>query len=96
MHKSKDYLLESSKSKLDSYRLMYFISHGRLMKLENIRDLSQNDQNNYIGIYRKIISKNFNGRKLGYPLKPDEDVHYIISLSGNMSRIEEILLLNAS
>lgn len=42
------------------------------MKLENIRDLSQN-QNNYIGINRKIISKNFNGRKLGYPLKPDKD-----------------------
>lgn len=30
---------------------------------------------------------------LGYPLKPDEDT---LSLSGNMSRIEEILLLNAS
>lgn len=41
--------------------------------MENARDLSQNDQNNYIGIYRKIISKNFNGRKLGYPLKPDEE-----------------------
>ena len=39
MHKSKDYLLESSKSKLDSYRLMYFISYGRLTKLENVRDL---------------------------------------------------------
>ena len=49
MHKSKDYLLESSKSKLDSYRLMYFISHGRLMKLENIRVLVQNDKKIILG-----------------------------------------------
>lgn len=68
MHKSKDYLLESSKSKLDSYRLMYFISHGRLMKLENIRDLVSKTKN-YIGIYRKIIPKNFNGRKFRLSIK---------------------------
>lgn len=68
MHKSKDYLLESSKSKLDSYRLMHFIFHGRLMKLEYIRDLVSK-QKNYIEIYRKIILKNFNGRKFRLSIK---------------------------
>lgn len=93
MHKSKDYLLESSKSKLDSYRLMYFISHGRLMKLEYIRDFISKTKIIILGYIVRLFPRILMEENLGYPLKPDED---ILSLSGNMSRIEEILLLNAS
>ena len=75
MHKSKDYLLESSKSKLDSYRLMHFISHGRLMKLEYIRDLVSK-QKNILRYIVRLFSRILMEENLGYPLKPDEDKYY--------------------
>lgn len=76
MHKSKDYLLESSKSKLDSYRLMYFISHGRLMKLENIRDLVSKTKTIILGYIVRLFPRILMEENLGYPLKPDEDIHH--------------------
>ena len=75
MHKSKDYLLESSKSKLDSYRLMHFISHGRLMKLEYIRDLVSK-QKKILRYIVRLFSRILMEENLGYPLKPDEDKYY--------------------
>ena len=42
----------------------------------------------------RILPRILMEENLGYPLKPDEDK--VLPLSGNMSRIEEILLLNAS
>ena len=76
MHKSKDYLLESSKSKLDSYRLMYFISHGRLMKLEYIRDFISKTKIIILGYIVRLFPRILMEENLGYPLKPDEDARY--------------------
>ena len=47
-----------------------------------------------LGYIVRIFSRILMEENLGYPLKPDEDK--VLPLSGNMSRIEEILLLNAS
>ena len=76
MHKSKDYLLESSKSKLDSYRLMHFIFHGRLMKLEYIRDFISKTKIIILGYIVRLFPRILMEENLGYPLKPDEDKYY--------------------
>ena len=93
MHKSKDYLLESSKSKLDSYRLMHFYISWPIDEIGIHKRLGFKNKKNILGYIVRIFSRILMEENLGYPLKPDE---YILSLSGNMSRIEEILLLNAS
>lgn len=54
---------------------MYFISHGRLMKLENIRDLVSKTKI-ILGYIVRLFPRILMEENLGYPLKPDEDAHY--------------------